>query len=580
MPLKDLLVLQSKYTVIIAVSLVFASVNAFAAIPGLPNLPGSTEAGLVGKTIPRKTFTPAALKPLSPKEVKATNTLGPQAAKIHFPLKKVILQGNTVYSDEVLSALYKDKMNKTISVTELQDITQAITNFYRNNGYILSRAILPPQHIQHGVVTIRVVEGYIDKVEIIGTPGRARYLLAAYGNKIRQSRPLQLKVLERYLFLANEIPGVTAQAVLGPSPSLTDGVSDLNLVSNVQPANMYISYDNFQSRYNGPKEATISINFNNNFRSGDTTHLIYLTGTTPRELQFFDLSYDTPLGAEGAHMQIGGNKSITKPEFILTPLQLVGVARIYYANFYYPQLRSRSANLTWDAGIIYYNTNQDILKHIPLYEDVIRTIDFGGVYDFYDRFNGSNSFTLHAYKGLPIAGATTNQRSIHTSRFGATANFLKFIGQFTRNQQLFGPFTFYGTIQFQEVFVPMLAYEQFGFGGPFIGRGYDPSELLGDKGAAGSFELRYNGNPGWAYLKSAQGFMFYDIGKIWNLKNVPGTKINQSASSAGVGIRITFGKYLSGTWTIAQPLTRQEQTMAILGRGRAPRVLFSITGAV
>jgi len=53
-----------------------------------------------------------------------------------------------------------------ITVAELQQIVQDITNYYRNNGYILSRAVLPPQHVANGVVYVQVIEGYIDHVKV------------------------------------------------------------------------------------------------------------------------------------------------------------------------------------------------------------------------------------------------------------------------------------------------------------------------------------------------------------------------------------------------------------------------------
>jgi len=99
-------------------------------------------------------------------------------------------------------------LNTMITVAELQQIVQDITNYYRNNGYILSRAVLPPQHVANGVVYVQVIEGYIDHVKVVGVPEGARPLVQAYGNRISQMRPLQLKKMEEYLLLANEIPGV------------------------------------------------------------------------------------------------------------------------------------------------------------------------------------------------------------------------------------------------------------------------------------------------------------------------------------------------------------------------------------
>ncbi len=74
--------------------------------------------------------------------------VSPEAQKIKFKLGDIELVGNHVISTQVLSLLYKDKIGKEITVADLFAIVQNITNFYRNNGYIISRAILPPQHVK------------------------------------------------------------------------------------------------------------------------------------------------------------------------------------------------------------------------------------------------------------------------------------------------------------------------------------------------------------------------------------------------------------------------------------------------
>src|SRR3989338_8243642 len=77
------------------------------------------------------------------------------------------------------------------------------SNYYRNNGYIISRAILPPQKIQNGVVKIQIIEGYLDEVNVSGDPKWAKCILKAYGKQIAACRPLQLKRMEHYLLIAN-----------------------------------------------------------------------------------------------------------------------------------------------------------------------------------------------------------------------------------------------------------------------------------------------------------------------------------------------------------------------------------------
>src|SRR5438309_699396 len=98
--------------VILGIGLIFCDMAAAAdAAQAKALLPASAEPGVVGQTLSQQpspksqTLPPEANKPAQP----VPNPLGPQAEKIRFKLTKIILQGNTVYSEQQLLPLYKAK---------------------------------------------------------------------------------------------------------------------------------------------------------------------------------------------------------------------------------------------------------------------------------------------------------------------------------------------------------------------------------------------------------------------------------------------------------------------------------------
>lgn len=91
------------------------------------------------------------------------------AANIKFMCYKIILVGNKVFATSELAKLYQDKLNKEITLADLEQIAKKITDYYRKNGYVLSQAIIPPQEITaEGSAKIQIVEGYINKVSVTG----------------------------------------------------------------------------------------------------------------------------------------------------------------------------------------------------------------------------------------------------------------------------------------------------------------------------------------------------------------------------------------------------------------------------
>lgn len=565
-------------------ALLIISNESFAVEP--PPVPDATAIGSVqpgrisGQVMNQGPTQPTGIAPpLKHEEEKAQNPLGAAASKIKFKLMNVILEDNTVYSDEQLLPIYKDKLNTVITIVQLQEIVQSITNFYRNNGYILSRAILPPQHVKNGVVKIRILEGSLAQVKVIGHPHGAKYIVQDYGQHIVESKPLKLDVMEKYLRIANEVPGTQVKAVLEPAKTQSVA-SDLNLATENTIFNGFLSYDNYGTRYIGPQQFTLGGTLNSIFLSGDTTRATYVTTARPKELKFSDLFYEMPLGTEGLRMSLDGNFSATNPLYFLQGLIVSGTATSYTLNFSYPYIRSHSASLSFQGGGNYLDSYVSQLNQ-ELYSDHTRSVNAGINYDFADRYQGANSLMGRFEQGLPILGATSNNHSHFTSRYGATGLYSKVYFQMTRLQGLFWKFTGVATLKGQYSFNPLLSSAQFGFGGPQLGRGYDPAEIIGDRGIAGSLELRLDLNPELYLMQAIQLYVFYDLGETWNLRNVqPGTDTILNAISAGGGARITLIKNLSGNFMIAQPLTRQVQSLQLIGNGKRSRVLFSITASV
>jgi hemolysin activation/secretion protein len=181
--------------------------------------------------------------PVSPKDLKG----------VSFILKKLFIQGTTIYGKRTLKPFYSKHLNKKLALKNIYEIAQAITNMYRNDGYILSKAIVPPQKINNGVVYLKIVEGYIDKINLQGPIRGPRKLINQYRKKILKSRPLRALDLERYLLLIDDLPGVTAKSVLTPSENKPNATT-MTLILTDKAFEGHVGTDNRGSKFNGPYE--------------------------------------------------------------------------------------------------------------------------------------------------------------------------------------------------------------------------------------------------------------------------------------------------------------------------------------
>lgn len=553
--------------------------NSWAQIGG--QLPGATMPGVVGNQLrsQQSTYRATVEQPSVTEKKNKESELSEQAKKITFKLVGIILEGNHVFSDADIRKLYEDKLGKTISIGEFYEIIQSITNYYRNNGYILSRAIIPPQKVTKGIVKVEIIEGFIDQVIVAGHPYCARCLVQLLGNRIKRCPPLNIKLMERYLLLENEIPNLQVKGELSKSTKKVSGAVDIGLNAQYRPITGYASYDNYGTRYIGPQQMTANLTFGSLLDSGDSTSMTMTKTPKGKELTYNDINYNKPLNDEGARWIIGGTRTHTHPLFVLAPLQIDGVNFNYYTNLIFPDIRTRTESLTWRAGFNYADSETLTIQNILLYRDHIRTLSGGGTWSFSDKYYGSNTFSGDVRVGLPILGWTSDTSiNADTSRPGGSAKFTKLIVAASRLQAIKGSWSLYGAFQGQYSFDPLLSSEQFAWGGPQMGRGYDTAELIGDKGVGASVELRYD-KPIECYFQNLQFYAYYDFGMIWNYKlfgNVQDTIRKLSASSTGLGVRLALTKYLSGNLMWTQSLTKQVSAEELIGRGKRPRVFFSL----
>ncbi len=544
-------------------------------------LPGSVMPEQVAKNLkPAPSMVPTqsiTSNVIQPQQQKAPN-ISPEAAKIKFKLNTIVLEGNRVIPTDKLALLYKDKVGQEITVADLFTIVQNITNFYRNNGYIISRAILPPQHVQSGVVKVQIIEGYIDKVNVTGDPKGSKCLVEGFGYQIRKCPPLALTWLEQRMLLANEIPNTSVKAVLSPSET-SPGAADLNLETYSKRMSAYFSYDNYGTRYIGPQQMTGNVALYSAINSGDSTQMTFTKTPKGGQLTFLDVNYNGPVSDKGARWTLGATRVHTHPLFVLRPTQTDGLNNNYYTSYIYPYIRTRSSSMNLTAAFNYLDSSTNILDQ-SLYIDHIRSLDFGFNYNFADRYYGANLIAFNFRKGLPFFGYTSNTNVAsppiaRTSRPGGYAAYQKVAMQMSRLQAIKGPVSMLVLAKGQWAFVPLLSSEQFTFGGNPLGRGYDPAEVIGDRGAAGSVELRYDLNTS-TFLRSMQFYGYYDIGAMWNILVTPGSPKKVSATSTGLGVRFTMTKFISGNLMWTQPLTKQVAAEQLIGRGWRSRTFFSI----
>lgn len=488
------------------------------------------------------------------------------AQNIKLTLRKLHIEGARVYSEDELGRVFADKIGQNITLADVYSIAADLTRKYRNDGYILTQVVVPPQTIDGGSVRLTVVEGYIDHVEVRGEGNYVEDAVAladGYSRLVRAgAQALNVRQLERTLLMVNDIPGVSARGILSPSET-TPGAADLLVIVERDTFEGMVSLDNYGSRFLGPTQlgASAALQGLLGLNERITGQVAYAPDKHFKdELSYFALGYDMPVGNYGTMLNVNANYSNTEPGFTLKQFDVDGDSRFVSVGLSHPFVRTRNFNVTGRFLIDWRNVDTD--NNIePDRKDHIRAARLGARVEFIDTLLNVayNVFDVEFGHGLDILNST-NDRDTRVSRPGADWDFFKMETEYQRLQRVTSKVNLLFALKGQWADEALWSSEEFGIGGANYGRGFDPSEITGDDGVAGKIELQWNQPVQIPYVMNYHLFSFYDAGVVWDKDSTTAKLKREELTSAGLGVRADFTAATQAGAFVAWPLNRDVAT--------------------
>jgi hemolysin activation/secretion protein len=475
-----------------------------------------------------------------------------EAKGIRFTLTKIIIEGATVYSESELLAPYQSRLGSEVLLSDIYQIASSLTVKYRNDGYILSRVIVPVQSIERGEVRLKAIEGYVSTVTVEGVNGDWRKLVNRYAEEIKKSRPLRSDVLERSMMLMNDLPGAVARATIKPSQS-EQGASELIVHFSQQRVQGGLSADNRGGEALGPMRISTDIALNSVLGLQENTILRYVT-SGDEKMNYGSISHEERIGPDGGKLWLFASIVRSEPkEMAFVPLNLETSSETYALAYSYPVIRSRSQNLFVRASVFAHDGKTELFG-VEDSRDHLRGVRLGVTYDRADTWNGVNLLDIEVSQGIRGWGSSDNGDPM-LSRPNGRVDFTKAVLYAARLQSLSPRWSFLAAANAQYSWTDLLSSELYSYGGEQFGRGYDPSELVGDHGMAGKAELRFTDTLPVGFAFSYTVYGFYDVGIVY--QRMSGAyNHSESAASAGLGLRLNLGQNASCYVELAKPLTR------------------------
>jgi len=511
---------------------------------------------------------PSRAEPAGPR-VGLPGTVAPEGAEnVQLKIRGIKIEGATVYRPDELQVLYGDMIGREVPLSAVYDLAQRITAKYGADGYVLSRAIVPPQNLTKGgaVIRLQVIEGYIDKVVWPQSLVRFRDFFSYYEAKIIAARPANVRTIERYLLLAGDLPGLRFSTSLKASEK-NPHAATLIVEATYKPVDAFARIDNRGTLARGPVQYLGSVTANNLLANHDAFTVAYAGVVPTRELNYVATGYRQVLTAEGLAAFVNASYGFGTPGTAQLELLQYKTKTLYGdAGFAYPVIRSREKNLSLAALIFGSDSLSDVFSNL-FTNDRIRGARFKVDADMADGWGGINQFYVTVSQGISGLDATANGNPL-ASRLAGRVDFTKIEGTANRTQPIGGPFSVYLSGYGQYATTSLLTPEQCSFGGRFFGRAFDPSQLLSDSCYMGNAELRFDLPVFWN-MSLAQVYGFIDGAELFTREPSPGVAPWTHAASAGIGARFGWFNSVSADLTFAK---------AIDGPRDDARLFFALTG--
>jgi hemolysin activation/secretion protein len=451
-----------------------------------------------------------------------------------FQLKSVAFSGAVGVAAKSLDQASRTQVGKTIPVSSICDIRDRAAAILFSHG-ILARVEIPAQRIADGQLQLDVIEARIAGIRFHGDAGPAQAKVEGYLEHLRGLAPFNLNVAQRYLLLAADVPGVQIQAAIRPSAE-GRGAVDLDVTISRRILAVAANVQNYGSQTLGPWAGLARVDVKGLTPYGDQSSLVVYSTSDLVEQRVAQLIEEFRPWDRGLILRGSVSYAWTRPGGVLAPLKLDGNAIDAEFSANYPLLRTRRINLNASGGLAIVNQNTDFSGGGALIDDKLRV--------FFARLDGTARKSL---LGMPFegeAGFEVRQgiNALGASKVGDTAlsrangDPQALVGRADGHASLAFTSWLQGYVGYQAQYAsqPLLSYEQTAVGNLTIGRGYDPSSVTGDRGAAAAAEARLTPFRLPAGF-SASAYTFYDLAYVEYVDNSQKTTVR----SAGAGLRIS-----------------------------------------
>ncbi len=484
-----------------------------------------------------------------------------------------LVKGNTVLTEEDIEGAIYPYLGQDKSPDDVDNARSALEKLYQDKGYKTVQVLIPKQTVKNGVVNLQVMERRVGQLSVKGAKYTSVDRIKEQAPSFAEGNVPNFNEVNKDLITLNKSPDRRVSPALS-SGSAPDTIDVALAVDEDLPIHGSLELNNRQSVGTTELRTSANVSYNNLWQRGHTISLSYQIA--PQNIDDSQVIYGSYLAPiEDTRYSVLFNAIHTDSNVsTLGGIETLGKGDIFGIR----GIASLRSTDTFNDSVAFGIDRKDFKQNIDLKGNVDRApITY---YPF--------SVTYTAAWRKPKSFTQGDLGLVFASRqLGDDLEKHDYSRPFSNGQQLALRFGLSNTYDFkngiqlisnikgQIADKPLLSYEQFSIGGVDTVRGYYESEVVGDYGVAGGFDLRsptiFKKLIKDSFVDDLNIYGFLNAGSVHTKKAAKDTKSSSTISSTGLGLSFRVFKYVDGNVEWALPLQDGLNT-----RENDDRVLFQI----
>ena len=439
-----------------------------------------------------------------------------------FILKGIHFNPSVFIEQKRLQQLASDYVGRSISFDDVNELLRKINAIYEEQGQLTARAVVPPQSVENGVLSIVLVESKVDVLNWQDAPKNVDEEFYLERIPVTPGETLDSPALKAAIERFNSTtPGPQVSA--GLAPGQTFGTTQVDLQAfEPDPLQWSVFANNYGSEGSGREQYGGSLTW------FSPTGVVATSGS-----EYGSLRYSRPVNVYNGVVYLeGGTNTMNIEQGPFSELNIEGDSTTYGLGYDQPWWVNQQWTLL--GGIAYnYQTSESKIDGLQLSQEDIDEFVLKGQLEYregpwYGRYDQR------------LRQATGDNA---VSGEGDTHQLLNGFGYLSRDiasdYQLVGRMSWQYASDSQSL-PSALLYQ---FGGISSVRGYEPGVIASPQG------VTMNAEAYWRYNDNLQPFIFFDYGRAMELGT---TDID--LMSAGVGVNYNWGRRISLSLVAANTL--------------------------